>query len=230
MDAPHDDQGPVAVLFDVDETLISTGGAGARAWHWAFGKLWGAEADITKFTTAGMTDPEVGRRTFVGVFGHEPTDQEMAQLLGAYLQRLPEEVAESKGYRVLPGVEQLLPKLVDRGVLLGITSGALEAGAHTKLARGGLTRFFCFGGYGSDSKDRGELTRRAIERAGQIHGHEIDPSKVLVVGDTPLDIQAAHQAGARAVGVASGKYSKDELAAAGADYVVASLGDPFPGL
>jgi phosphoglycolate phosphatase len=230
METAHEDEGPVAVLFDVDETLISTGGAGAKSWHWAFGRLWGAEADITKFTRAGMTDPEVGRRTFVGVFGREPTDREMAQLLGAYLQRLPEEVADSEGYRVLPGVEKLLPELVDRGALLGITSGALEAAAHAKLARGGLTRFFSFGGYGSDSKDRGELTRRAIERAGQIHGHPIDPSRVLVVGDTPLDVEAAHQAGAPAVGVASGRYSTEELSQAGADYVVASLEDPFPGL
>jgi len=219
---------PIAVLFDVDETLISTGGAGAKAWRWAFDHLWGMEADITKFTKGGMTDPEVGRRTFVGVMGREPTDREMARLLGAYLQRLPEEVQASPGYRILPGVTELLPKLMDEGVLLGVTSGALEAGAHAKLARADLNRFFCFGGYGSDSKNRGELTRKAIERAEMIHGHAIDPKDVFVVGDTPLDIAAAHEAGAVAVGVASGRYSVEELKDAGADRVMSQLTDPFP--
>jgi phosphoglycolate phosphatase-like HAD superfamily hydrolase len=219
---------PIAVLFDVDETLISTGGAGAKSWRWAFDHLWGVEADITKFTKGGMTDPEVGRRTFVGVMRREPTDREMARLLGAYLRRLPEEVQASPGYKVLPGVQELLTRLMDAGVLLGITSGALEAGAHSKLARADLNRYFCFGGYGSDSKDRGELTRKAIERAGMIHGHAIDPKDVFVVGDTPLDIAAAHEAGAVAVGVASGRYSMEELKDAGADHVMASLSDRFP--
>src|SRR5438093_6338123 len=130
---------PVAVMFDEDETLIRTGGAGARAWRSAFHELWAVEADITRYTQGGMTDPEVGRRTFEGVMDRSPTDREMAQLLAGYLQRLPEEVAASPGYRVLPGATELLQALVDRGVLLGITSGALEAGAHAKLSRGGLT-------------------------------------------------------------------------------------------
>jgi phosphoglycolate phosphatase len=221
---------PLAVMFDVDETLISTGGAGAAAWRSTFDKVWGVDADITRYTSGGMTDPEVGRRTFEGVMGRVPTDREMAQLLAGYLRRLPEEVAASVGYRVLPGVPELLRRLVDRGVLLGITSGALEAGAHTKLARGGLNSFFSFGGYGSDSKDRGELTRIAIERAGRIHGHAIDPQDTMVVGDTPLDVQAAHDAGAVAVAVASGRWTVDQLRNSGAEHVMASLEDPFPGL
>jgi phosphoglycolate phosphatase len=221
---------PVAVMFDVDETLVSTGGAGARAWRHAFHELWGVEADITLYTKGGMTDPEVGRRTFGGVMGRTPTDREMAQLLAGYLRRLPGEVVSSSGYRVLPGVPTLLKRLVDRGVLLGVTSGALEAGAHAKLARGGLEPYFCFGGYGSDSRDRGELTRIAIQRAGRIHGHPIDPQDTMVVGDTPLDVQAAHAAGAVAVAVATGRWTVDQLRRTGAEHVLASLEDPFPGL
>lgn len=217
-------------MFDVDETLISTGGAGARAWRSAFHELWGVEADITRYTQGGMTDPEVGRRTFEGVMGRVPNDGEMAQLLAGYLQRLPGEVADSPGYRVLPGVPEVLKRLVDHGVLLGITSGALEAGAHAKLDRGGLNQFFTFGGYGSDSRDRGELTRIAIDRAAQIHGHPIDPDDVMVVGDTPLDVQAAHAAGAVAVAVASGRWTVDQLRQSGAEHVLASLEAPFPGL
>lgn len=226
----HDDHLPVAILFDVDGCLISTGGAGARAWRHAFDRLYGIPADIWQFSEAGMTDPEVGRLTFIRVIGREPTERELARLLAAYLDRLDDEVAQSPGYRVMPGVAALLPRLVDAGILLGLVSGALEAGAHIKLARAGLNRYFSFGGYGSDSRDRGELTRLAIERAGHIHGHALDPGHVLVVGDTPRDVEAAHAAGAVAVGVTTGKYTADELRAAGADHVLPTLEHPLPGV
>ena len=173
----HDDRRPIAILFDVDGCLISTGGAGTKAWRFAFDRLHGIPADIGQFTEGGMTDPTVGRLTFVRVIGREPTDREMARLLAAYLDRPGLEVEQSPGYRVMPGVASLLPRLIDDGVLLGIVSGALEAAAHIKLARGGLNRFFCFGGYGSDSSDRSELTRLAIERSGRIHGHRLDAAK-----------------------------------------------------
>ena len=221
---------PLAILFDIDGCLISTGGAGTKAWRHAFDRLHGIPADIGQFTEAGMTDPEVGRLTFVRVLGREPTDQEMARLLGAYLERLVTEVEQSPGYRVMPGVTELLPRLVDAGILLGIVSGALEAAAQIKLARARLNRFFCFGGYGSDSSDRGALTRVAIERGGRIHGHPLDPARVSVVGDTPRDVEAAHAAGALAVGVATGKYTVDELRAAGADYVLSTLEGALPGV
>lgn len=226
----HDDRRPIAILFDVDGCLISTGGAGTKAWRFAFDRLHGIPADIGQFTEGGMTDPTVGRLTFVRVIGREPTDREMARLLAAYLDRLGLEVERSPGHRVMPGVASQLPRLIDDGVLLGIVSGALEAAAHIKLARGGLNRFFCFGGYGSDSSDRSELTRLAIERAGRIHGHPLDAARLLVVGDTPRDIDAAHAAGAIAVGVATGKYSVEALRSAGADHVLSTLEEPLPGL
>lgn len=225
-----DEHAPIAILFDVDGCLISTGGAGARAWRRAFELLHGVPADIGEFTEAGMTDPEVGRLTFTRVIGRAPADREMARLLAAYLEGLATEVARSPDYRVMPGVRELLPRLTDAGILLGIVSGALEAAAHIKLARAGLNRFFCFGGYGSDSPDRGELTRLAIVRAGGIHGHTLDLKRVLVVGDTPRDIEAAHAAGAIAVGVATGRYTVEALRAAGADHALPTLEDPLPGV
>jgi phosphoglycolate phosphatase-like HAD superfamily hydrolase len=114
--------------------------------------------------------------------------------------------------------------------LLGITTGAVEAAAHIKLARANLNRFFSFGAYGSDSADRGDLTRKAIERAGEVLGSALDPQHVLVVGDTPNDVAAAHAAGAIAVGVASGHSSKEELRRSGADYVLGSLLEELPGV
>jgi phosphoglycolate phosphatase-like HAD superfamily hydrolase len=218
----------LAVLFDVDGTLISTGGAGAVAWRRAFMELWGVPADIGAFSDAGMTDPEVGRATFTHVLGRRPTGDELDRLLEARLGYLPQTVAESTGYRVLPGVDELLPRLAAAGYLLGLVTGGTERSARIKLERGGLNRYFGFGGFGSDSPDRTELTRRAIERAAAIEQNGLRPRDCLAVGDTPLDIAAARGAGAVSVGVASGRYRVDQLRAAGADHVVASLADGLP--
>jgi phosphoglycolate phosphatase len=219
-----------AILFDIDGTLISSGGAGAESWRRAFDELYGIPADIGEFTDAGMTDPEVARRTFANVLGREPTEEELATLMAKRLEHLPDAVRESQGYRVLPGVERTLEKLRDEGFLVGLTTGGVETAGHMKLERGGLNRFFTFGGYGSDSPDRAELTRRAVERAEKILGRPLDPKRVLVVGDTPLDIEAAHAAGAVGVGVASGHYSAEQLRDAGADYVLDSLEEKLPGV
>ncbi|MEX2203367.1 MAG: HAD family hydrolase [Actinomycetota bacterium] len=219
---------PLAILFDIDGTLISTGGAGSRSWRWAFERLFAVPADIARFSEVGMTDPQVARSVFSALLRRAPEDKELGRLLAAYLDRLPTEVEGSAEYRILGGVEELLPRLCRTGFLLGITTGTIEAAAHIKLARSDLNRFFCFGGYGSDSDDRAGLTGVAIQRAGRILGRPLDPRQVVVVGDTPLDIEAARSNGAISVGVATGNYGEGELKEAGADHVLASLGDPLP--
>lgn len=218
----------LAVLFDIDGTLITTGGAGAVAWRRAFLELYGIPADIGAFSDAGMTDPEVGRATFTHTVGHVPTDAELDEVMTARLRYLPDAVEESKGYRVLPGVPELLPQLERRGYLLGLTTGGVEPAARIKLSRGQLNDYFAFGGFGSDSENRTELTMVAIERAKELHGNGLDPSACLVIGDTPLDIAAAHGAGAVAIGVASGHYDADALRTAGADHVIESLEEGLP--
>jgi phosphoglycolate phosphatase len=223
---PHGDR--AAILFDIDGTLIESGGAGAASWRLAFQELYGVPADIGEYTDAGMTDPEVGRLTFEKVVGREPTGRELARLLARRNTLLPKTVAESKGYRVLPGVKELLPHLCEEGYLLGLTTGGVETAAHIKLERGHLNRYFHFGGYGSDSPDRVTLTRKAVERASTILSHSLSHDEVLVVGDTPLDIEAAHGADAVGIGVATGSYGKDQLAEAGADYVLGSLEEELP--
>ncbi len=226
--AARPSDGVLAILFDIDDTLITTGGASSVAWRRAFADLYELPVDVGEFTHAGMTDPEVGRLTFTAVIGHDPTPRELAQLMAKQLEHLPAAVADSTGYRVLPGVTELLPSLVHRGYLLGLTTGLVESAAHIKLARGDLNKYFHVGGYGSDSPDRTELTRRGIARAGAVLGTPVDPHQVWVVGDTPLDIAAAHGAGAVAIGVASGVYSTDELRNAGADHVLSALTDKLP--
>ena len=220
---------PVAVLFDIDGTLISTGGVGAKSWKWAFQQVVGIPADIGRYTDAGWTDPEVARGTFKQVMGRDPTRQEMASLIAAYLAIIPDNVQASEGYRVLDGVYELLPKLAGDGVLLGLTTGGTEGAAHVKLGRAQLNKYFAFGGYGSDSADRVELTKKAIERGGCLVGEPLDPADVLVVGDTPRDVKAALGAGAVPVGVASHKHSEEDLRSAGAEYVIATLKDGLPG-
>ena len=218
----------IAVLFDIDGTLLITGGAGAASWRLAFDELYGIPAEIGKFTDTGMTDPDVGRKTFEAVLNRKPERKEFTRLLERRLFYLHQTVAESEHYRVLEGVEELLPKLIDDGYLLGLVTGNLEAAAHIKLHRAQLNRFFSFGGYGSDSTDRGELTRIALRRAGLVYGEPVAPAQAIVVGDTPHDVEGAHSAGVACVGVGSHDFTVDQLREAGADYAIASLAEGLP--
>jgi phosphoglycolate phosphatase len=217
------------ILFDIDGTLVNTGGAGARSWTWAFERLFDRRIDIAEHSTAGMTDPAIARVTFTEAMEREPTAEELARLMTSYQAVLPDYIASSPGYRVLAGAGELLERLTQAGVLLGLATGGLEAAAHAKLGRGVLNHYFLVGGYGSDSEDRVALTRIAVDRGEMMLDASLDLGEVFVVGDTPLDIAAAKGVGAVSVGVASGRYGVHELSAAGADHVLSSLADPFPG-
>jgi len=216
------------MLFDIDGILIITGGAGARSWSLAFDELYGIPADIGQFTDTGMTDPDVGRKTFEAVLGREPERHEFTKLLERRLHYLHQTVQQSGDYHVLPGVENLLPRLVDEGYLLGLITGNLEAAAHIKLHRANLNRFFSFGGYGSDSSDRAEVTRIAMRRASLVFGERVDSGRCVVIGDTPHDVAGAHAAGVVCVGVASHNYNAAQLTEAKADWVIESLEDGLP--
>src|ERR671912_1794058 len=153
------------LLFDIDGTLISSGGAGAVAWRRAFEDLHGIPADIGKYTDAGMPDPDVGAKTFEAVLGRKPTAHELAQLVQRRLEHLPEAIAESEGYKVLPGVPERLRQLSREGHLLGLITGNGDGAAYIKLSRGDLMRWFTFGGYAMAGVDRAGIVRRAVERA-----------------------------------------------------------------
>lgn len=218
----------LAILFDIDGTLIDSGGAGAASWRLAFEELYDIPADIGEFTDAGMTDPEVGRKTFESVLHREPERKEFTRLLERRLHYLHQTVEESEGYEVLAGVEALLPRLIDDGYLVGLVTGNTEAAAHVKLHRAKLNRFFSFGGYGSDASERPEVTRIALKRAAVVYGDEIEPAQAISLGDTPLDVTGAHAAGIECVGVGSHNFSAAELRDAGADYAVSTLEDELP--
>jgi phosphoglycolate phosphatase len=217
-----------AILFDIDGTLISTGGASDRAWKRAFKEIHDVDVDVPAVTGKGVPDPEVGRQVFRAVLDRDPTDEEMDALMARRLEHLTEEVEKSPGYVVKDGVVELLERLTEDGIPLGLTTGNVEEAAHIKLSRGDLNRFFTFGGYGSDSPDRTELTKRALERGGEVVGHPLDPARCFSCGDTPRDIEAGHGAGLRVVGVATGEYTVEELREAGADAAVENLSGGLP--
>ncbi|MGA6947059.1 MAG: HAD family hydrolase [Solirubrobacterales bacterium] len=217
-----------AVLFDIDGTLISSGGASDRAWKRAFEELQGVEVDIPAVTGKGVPDPEVGRVVFEKAIGREPTEEEAEALMRRRLDHLPEEVESSPGFVVKDGVVELLERLIEEGIMLGLTTGNVEEAAHIKLSRPNLNRYFAFGGYGSDSPDRTELTRMALERGEFVSGHTLDRDRTFACGDTPRDVEAGHGAGIRVVGVATGEFTAEELIEAGADAVVHSLVEGLP--
>jgi phosphoglycolate phosphatase-like HAD superfamily hydrolase len=217
-----------AVLFDIDGTILVTGGAGGVAWQRAFEELHGVEANVAEHTDAGMTDPEIAAIIFREVIGREGTPQEQSKAIGSYLKHLPDAVAESGGYRVMPGIEELLPRLIEAGVLLGLVTGNIEAAAHIKLSRARLNRFFSFGGYGSDSADRTEVTEAALSRGSLVSGGTLSDGACIAIGDTPRDVTAGHGAGIKVVGVATGSYSVEQLREAGADYALSSVASGFP--
>jgi phosphoglycolate phosphatase-like HAD superfamily hydrolase len=217
-----------AVLWDIDQTLLSTGGAGAVAWQRAFQELYGVEANIDEHTRAGMTDPEITEIIFAEVIGREGSPEEHAAVVAKYLECMPDAVAESKGYEVKPGIAEILPRLAEAGIVQGLVTGNVEPAARIKLARGDLDRYFTFGGYGSDARDRVEVTRHAIERGGEVTGTALDLTATIAVGDTPRDVSAGHGAGIRVVGVATGAYSVAEQREAGADWAIPDVTDGFP--
>lgn len=226
-----------AVIFDIDGTLITTGGAGGLAWSRAIEEVHGVTVDIARVTESGMVDHEVAAVSLTSALGREPSEDEIAGITGPYLKHLPETVASSGGYRVEPGIVDLLERLAAEGYPLGITSGNLEPAAKIKLERGDLNRFFTFGGYGSDSADRTGLTARAIERgiaAAAAGKHPKGGPKTLAaadfiaVGDTPRDVTAAHRAGIRVVTVATGLFDLETLRSADPEWALPTVESGFP--
>jgi phosphoglycolate phosphatase len=217
-----------AVLFDIDGTILSTGGAGAEAWCEAFQQIYEVPVDIEAVTESGMPDNEVASTAFRKVIGREPGQDEIDALTELYLKRLPDTVASSSNYRLTPGIVERLEDLQGRGLLLGLTTGNIEPAARAKLERADLNRFFSFGGFGSDSPDRAVLTAKAVERGIAASDGALAAGDFIAIGDTPRDVDAGHKTGIRVIGVATGHFSEKELTDSGADWVLATVENDFP--
>jgi len=211
------------LLFDIDGTLVSTGGAGRRAMVGAFATLHGKDDVFEGTSFAGMTDRAIARHGLRGLVA-EVTEAEIDRALETYLRLLEEELAKADGYRVLPGVMALLESLDGLpGVAIGLGTGNVRRGAYAKLARGGLDRAFAFGGFGCDAEDRTELLRTGARRGADALGVPLERCRVVVIGDTPKDVAAAQGIGARCIGVGTGSYSAADLTSSGAHRAFATL-------
>lgn len=218
----------VLFLFDIDGTLVLTGGAGLRALERACRELHGVTGMTEGMKADGKTDPLIVEEIFHERFGRLPRAEELTALLDKYLEFLEDEVARTDRYRIMPGVERALQVLESRGEPIGLATGNVEPGARIKLVRGDLWRRFAFGGYGSDSGDRAALVARAIERGETHAGRTFARREVVVIGDTPRDVAAARACGAVAVAVATGPHRVDALRGTGADVVMETL-EELPG-
>ncbi len=217
------------LLFDIDGTLITTGGAGERGFAEAFHDAFGIADDLATIDFSGTTDTGITGKLFEK--NRLPASPENhARFKAAYLPRLAANLPRMPGV-VLPGVVELLPALRARSdeFALGLLTGNFAAAAELKLGHYGLAEFFQFGAFADDSFDRNLLGPVALGRARERFGAGAfaDPTRdVLVLGDTPRDIACARACGAKVLAVATGKHPREDLAAHGPDYLFDTLDDP----
>lgn len=210
------------LLFDVDGTLVTCGGAGRRAMERAFREVVGRD-DVCAFSFGGATDRAIARQGLMAA-GTEPTEEAIDRLLACYLRHLPGELERSERYAVFRGVFELLDAVEGReGVAVGLGTGNVEAGARVKLRRGGLDRRFGFGGFGCDHEERPRLLAVGAARGAARLGRAVEECRVVVIGDTTRDVAAARAMGAECVGVATGGHASWQLREAGAEAVFDDL-------
>jgi phosphoglycolate phosphatase-like HAD superfamily hydrolase len=214
------------LLFDIDGTLISTGGAGGRAMARAFADVFGFSNGLGSISMAGRTDAWIVAQ-MAAEHGLEYDAQRFRAFHDSYVRHLADEVllpGPQKG--VLPGVRPLLDALLLRSEpYLALLTGNFKRGAQIKLEYFDLWHYFGAGAFGDDSHDRNGLLWSAMSNVEAAGGPHARPSEVVVIGDTPLDIAVAVAGGARSLGVATGNYDRDKLLESGADAVLTDLSD-----
>lgn len=214
---------PTVLLFDIDGTLIATGGAGRRAMAGAFRELYAKEDVFEGFSFAGMTDRAIVRHGLVAAVG-ACDEAAIDRALDVYVAHLHRELEKRDGYRVFPGVHDVLARV--RGherVAVGLGTGNVKRGAYAKLTPGDLTAHFSFGGFGCDAEDRAEVLRSGARRGAASLGVPFDECRVVVIGDTPKDVAAAKVLGAECVGVGTGGFDPNDLLELGATCAFATL-------
>ncbi|MEE9133915.1 MAG: HAD family hydrolase [Gemmatimonadota bacterium] len=226
----HPTAAGLLILFDVDGTLLLTDGAGRVAIRAALEAVYGTSGPMEGYNFHGKTDPQivVELMSGAGLDEREIRDR-LTRVWPIYLRTLESELeirrAEGR-ITVLPGVAELLAVLEGRtGISLGLLTGNIEEGARLKLAAADVPWRFDVGAYGSDSEERSEIARIAVERGRSSVGAGDAPASVVVVGDTPEDIACARAVNARAIAVATGRHGVGELEEAGADAVFGDFRD-----
>ncbi|MDZ4832997.1 MAG: HAD family hydrolase [Candidatus Melainabacteria bacterium] len=218
------------VLFDIDETITASDGAGRRAIGRALNDIYGIDASKITLSMSGKTDPQILREIFKAV---EKNDEEIDEMLGRkdemfniYLDLLEEELKNAKYFIVHQGVVELLESLsAHSNGYLGLLTGNIERGARLKLEQFGLNKYFPLGAYGSDHASRNELPAIATLRAKEHFKVDFRPEQVVIIGDSIYDVLCAKGYGARSIAVNTGKTSKADLEEQKPDYLFANLTD-----
>lgn len=214
------------LLFDLDGTLINTGGAGTRALDRAFRALYGCPCAFDGIPLAGKTDRFIIRQVFENTFGRLASDLDIDEASDKYLSYLGDEVSRSPGYCVLDGAREIVQALDGRSdVVLALGTGNLEKGARIKMEPSGLNRYFRIGGFGSDAEDRREVLRTAVQRGERFANRQFLPKEVIVIGDTVLDVWAGKALGAVTVAVGRGHDNGEVLRACKPDVYLESLSE-----
>ena len=219
-----------ALLLDLDGTLLRAGCAGRRAFERALGDQVGpVDGQLGALRFDGMTDRGIVRES-LALLGRPFDEGHCAAILGRYVEHLRLEIA-APGPRVLPGVEALLRALAARGARYGLCTGNVVAGARVKLGRAGLDGYFDWSpaglhGFAEDGEAREHIVGTAVGRVAAALGRSVSPAEVLIVGDTPRDVAAAHAVGCPALCVTTGNFDEAALRAAGADAVFDTLEAP----
>lgn len=212
------------LLFDIDGTLMTSGGAGEAALIDAMRDAFGVEEDFQGITIAGATDTSLAR-LMLKKHGVEPTPENITTLLDRYLHFLQQRIDQHRG-RLLPGILNLLKQLEGRqDCLTALLTGNLEKGAKIKLSHYGIWEFFAFGAFADDHHDRNQLGHYAKSRAKEAQGREFAPKDVFVIGDTPRDVECGRAIGATTVAIATGGATFEELKACSPDYLFKDLTD-----
>ncbi|MGL4422077.1 MAG: HAD family hydrolase [Gemmataceae bacterium] len=215
----------IVLLFDIDGTLVRTGGAGKAAMEAALVRHFGVRTirDVVRYS--GRTDVAIAA-DLLAAHDLPVSVSEGERLTERYLDELPAALAAHPG-NICPGLLPLLAKLHQNpAVSLGLLTGNIRRGARIKLEHFDLWNRFAYGGFGDRHTDRDDVARAALVAAEDHHGHRIDPRLVWVIGDTPLDVSCARAIGAKVVAVATGYHPLDELQSTGADLVLPDLSNP----
>ncbi|HEY0303419.1 MAG TPA: HAD hydrolase-like protein, partial [Longimicrobiales bacterium] len=201
------------ILFDIDGTLLHTNGAARRAFQRALLEVYGTAGPIDSHAFDGKTDPQIARELLSAAgIARAAIDASLESLYRAYLEGMAAEIAQP-GYAplVYPGVREVLGELQGRSdLLVGLLTGNIADGAMLKLRSAGLDAYFDFGAFGSDSEHRGDLPAIAVQRAHERSGVAFRGKDVVVIGDTPSDIRCGQSLGVFALGVCTGRHSRDQ--------------------
>jgi phosphoglycolate phosphatase len=210
------------ILFDIDGTLMDSGGAGTRSMNLAFEELFSVPQAFQGISMAGKTDIQIMKEGLTK-HGMESENGNVASLCEAYIRRLHTEI-KNPGRHLKPGIGEALDVLRDlEEVFLGLLTGNIEAGARIKLGSFDLNPYFPMGAFGDDDEDRNKLLPIAVERFRRLYGREIEYRDCIVIGDTPRDVECAKIHGAYAVVVATGPYSYETLLGSGADVALRTI-------